>query len=70
MNKVCRKKGGWGASVPPVFGQTVHPISTRGEDYAHHSTTIPPGFSDLATALYCSTLFKHGELKVPKVYEL
>ena len=24
-----------------------------GADYAHHSTTSPPGFSDLATALHC-----------------
>ena len=24
---------------------------TGGADYAHHSTTSPPGFSDLATAL-------------------
>ena len=36
---------------PPVFGLTVNPISTRGEDYAHHSNTSPPWFSDLATAL-------------------
>ena len=32
------------------FGRTVDPISTRGADYANHSTTSPPGFSDLATA--------------------
>ena len=43
----CRKREG-----PPVLGRTVNPISTRGADYAHHSTTSPlPGFSDLATAL-------------------
>ena len=35
----------------PVFGQTVNTISTRGADYAHHSTTSPSGFSDLVTAL-------------------
>ena len=42
-----------GGCSPPVFGQTVNPISTRGgADYAHHSTTSPPpGFSDLATGL-------------------
>ena len=34
-----------------VFGKTVNPTSTRGADYAHHSTTSPPGFSHLATAL-------------------
>ena len=43
--------GAGGAIVSPVFGQTVNPISTRGADYAHHSTTSPPGFSDIATAL-------------------
>ena len=47
-----RKCGAWGASAPPpVFGQTVNPISTRGADYAHHSNPSPPGVSDLATAL-------------------
>ena len=43
--------GGWGASAPPNFDRSVNPISTRGADYAHHSTTSPPGFSDLATGL-------------------
>ena len=43
--------GDWGYFSPSVFGQTVNPISTRGADYAHHSTTSPPGFSDLGTAL-------------------
>ena len=32
-----RKWGGWGGFSPPVFGQTVNPILTRGADYAHHS---------------------------------
>ena len=36
----CRSRGA---------GRTVNPISTRGADYAHHSTTSPPGFSDFAT---------------------
>ena len=35
-----------------MFDRTVNPISTRGADYAHHSTTSPPKFSDLATALH------------------
>ena len=43
--------GGLGGFRTPVFGQTVNPISTMGVDYAHHSTTSPPGFSDLATGL-------------------
>ena len=55
------KRGGFS---PPVFGQTVNPISIRGAYYAHHSTTSHPGFSDLATALsyqvslYWKELFK------------
>jgi hypothetical protein len=40
-----------GALAPPVFGQRVNPISTRGADYTHHSATRPPEFSDLATGL-------------------
>ena len=39
---------------PPVSGQTINPISTRGADYAHHITmSPPPEFSDLATPLKC-----------------
>ena len=35
-----------------MYHQTVNPISTRGADYAPHSTTSPPPrFLDLATAL-------------------
>ena len=44
--------GAGGAIAPPVFGQTVNPISTKGADYTHHSTTSPPGISDLATGLH------------------
>ena len=40
----------WGGA-PPVFDKSLNPLSTRGADYAHHSTTSPPGFSDLSTAL-------------------
>jgi hypothetical protein len=49
-----RKVGAWEALAPPppMFGRTVNPISTRGADYARHSTTSPPKISDLATALY------------------
>ena len=36
--------GGGAHAPPPVFGRTVNPISTRGADYAHHSTTSPPDF--------------------------
>ena len=31
----------------PVASGTVNPISTRGADYAHHSTTSPPDFKTL-----------------------
>ena len=52
--------GGAGAQgfSPPVFGQTVNPISTRGADYTHHNTTSPPGFSDFAMGLM-SNKFPH-----------
>ena len=40
-----------GALAPPVFGRSVNPISTRGDTLSPPSTTSPPGFSDLATAL-------------------
>ena len=43
--------GDFGGFSPPMFGRTVNPISTRGADYAQHSTTSPFNFSDLATAL-------------------
>ena len=40
-------EGARGASAPPVLDRSVNPTSTRGADYAHHSTTSPPpGFSD------------------------
>ena len=33
--------GGWGWDFsPPFFCQTGKPISTRGADYAHHSTKV------------------------------
>ena len=35
-----------------VSGRSVNPISTKGADYACHSTASPSRFSDLATALY------------------
>ena len=44
--------GAGGAMTPPDFGRSVHPISTRGTDYAHLITTDTPGFSDLPTALF------------------
>ena len=37
----------WGGFSPPVFGRTVNPISTRGADYADHSTKSPPDFQTL-----------------------
>ena len=65
-----RRKRGEGGGLQPQFScQTVNPFSTRGTDYAHHSTTSPLGFLDLATALNYAhdfietTLFageKHG----------
>ena len=46
--------------APPIYmfftylcgrAVAVDPIATRGADYTHHSTTSPPGISDLATGL-------------------
>ena len=54
--------GAWGALAPPMFGQTVNPISTRRADYARQSTTSPPKFSGLATAL--STLLTFPDIWV------
>ena len=42
LSKPVASGGAGGALAPPVFGQTVNPISTRGADYAHHSNTSPP----------------------------
>ena len=47
-----RKRGDWGGALsPPVFGRSIHPISTRVGTLSPPITTSPPGFSDLATAL-------------------
>ena len=51
IHRAVASGGAGGALAPPVFGQTVNPISTRGADYTHHSTTSPSGISDLATGL-------------------
>ena len=31
-------EGRWGDPPPPDFGRPVHPVPTKGEDYAHHIT--------------------------------
>ena len=52
MGRVVGVGGVQGTRAPPIFGKSVDPISTRGADYAHLITTVPPpGFSDLPTAL-------------------
>ena len=55
-------------------GQTVNPLSTKGPDYAHHSTYYePPGFSDLATAALLVLLnFQHraGHVNLTMLYIL
>ena len=43
--------GAGGALASPVFGRSIHPISTRVGTLSPPITTSPPGFSDLATAL-------------------
>ena len=46
-----RQGGAWGDLAPPVFVRSVNPISTRGGTLSPPSTTSPPGFLELATAL-------------------
>ena len=43
--------GAGGACAPPLFDRSVNPISTRGGTLSPPSTTCPPAFSELATAL-------------------
>ena len=43
--------GAGGAKTPSDFGRLVKPISTRGTDYAHKTTNVTLGFSNLPTAL-------------------
>ena len=50
-----RSRGVVPGGVPPDFGRSVNPVSTRGTDYAHLITTGTPGFSDLPTALRSGT---------------
>ena len=40
-----------GVGRPPLFDRSVNPISTRGGTLSPPSTTCPPAFSELATAL-------------------
>ena len=59
-------------SVEPAVTQncvasvTYNPISTRWADYDHHSTTSPPEFSDLTTALISTVQGCHRESKLGK----
>ena len=41
---------GW-ALAHPEFGSSVNPITTRGADYAHHTTASPPEFENPAASL-------------------
>ena len=51
--------GGAGdAMVPPDFGRTVNPISTKGDRLCTPNNTGTPGFSDLPTALRKAELLK------------
>ena len=45
------QEGGWGGFSPQFLAEQVTLSQPGGADYAHHSTTSPPGVSDLATAL-------------------
>ena len=46
------QEGGWGGCSPPQFlAEQLTLSQPGGVDYARHSTTSLPGFSDLVTAL-------------------
>ena len=47
----ARGWAGW-ALAHPKFGSSVNPITTRGADYALHSTASPPGFENPAASLH------------------
>ena len=53
-----------GALAPQFLAQQLTLSQRGGADYAHHSTTNPPGFSDLATAL----LWQYGLWSFPTGY--
>ena len=53
--QACRSRGCHGLLALPDFGRSVHPISTRGEDYTHLITTWPFKFSDHPSALKSET---------------
>ena len=61
-------EAGWGDRLPSDFGKLVNPISTRGVDYAHQITTrpLPPGFSELPTALLYLLELHSGKFFVTK----
>ena len=46
-----------GAMVPPDFGRSVNPISTKGGRLCPPNNTGTPGFSDLPTALEAESHF-------------
>ena len=43
-DEACRPSGCRGSKVPPTFGTSVNPISTRGADHAPTSLLAPPDF--------------------------
>ena len=51
---------GW-TLAHPEFGSSVNPITTRGANYAHHSTASPPGFGIPAAALLSNFALEHCE---------
>ena len=59
-----------GAMVPPDFGRSLNPISTRGTDYAHLIATGTLGFSDLPTALLFDSPEVHHYEEAPCNFNL
>ena len=56
-------QGGLGGLQPPQYLTDQLTLSQPGgADYAHHSTTSPPGFSDLAAGLFLDGISNFGSL--------
>ena len=51
MCRAVARGGLWGLQPSQCLAEQLTLSQPGGADYAHHSTTSPPKFSDLATAL-------------------
>ena len=53
-----RKRGAGGGVTPQFLAEQLTLSQPGGADYVYHSTTSPPGFADLATALNCTRIIQ------------